>query len=138
MDPLATEKYISLATFRKTGKAVETTIWFAHADGSYFAFSLNNAGKVKRLRNSPRSRIAACDMRGRVHGEWIDAETRLIQDAEAIRKAHKVLRKKYGFQMWFNDLLSQLSGRIHKRTYLEIRLASGASRHSSEDPSRAT
>ena len=45
-DPLADEKYISLATFRKTGKSVETPIWFAHAGGSYFAFSANSAGKA--------------------------------------------------------------------------------------------
>ena len=52
MDLLAGENYINLATFRKSGKAVETPIWFAHAEGSYYAFSAGNAGKVKRLRNS--------------------------------------------------------------------------------------
>ena len=121
-DPLAAEKYISLATFRKTGKSVETPIWFAHAGGSYFAFSANNAGKVKRLRNSPRSRIAACDARGRVHGHWIDTETTILTDTAAVQKAHAALRKKYGFQMWIGDVLARLTGRIHNRAFLEIQL----------------
>ena len=122
MDPLAGENYIKLATFRKTGRAVETPIWFAHLDGRYYAFSAGNAGKVKRLRNSPRSRVAACDVRGRVHGKWQDAETHIVDDTGTAQKAHKVLHQKYGFQMWLGDLFSRLSGRFHKRAFLEIRL----------------
>ena len=126
-DPLAGEKYISLATFRKTGTAVETPIWFAHAGDSYFAFSANKAGKVKRLRNSPRSRIAACDARGRVHGHWIDTETTILTDTAAVQKAHAALRRKYGIQMWIGDVLARLTGRIHNRAFLEIQLTPEAS-----------
>ena len=122
MDPLADERYLSLATFRKNGKTVKTPIWFAERDGGYFAFSESKAGKVKRLRNSSRSRVAACDMRGRVRGEWMDTETRIVDDPEVQKDAYAALRKKYGFQMWLTDLFSRLSGRIGKRSVLEIRL----------------
>ena len=122
MDPLAGERYLSLATFRKNGVAVKTPIWFAERDGRYFAFSESKAGKVKRLRNSSRSRVAACDMRGGVKGKWMDAETLIIHDSEVQKHAYSALRKKYGLQMWFTDLVSRLTGRIGKRSVLEMRL----------------
>ncbi len=122
MDPLAGERYLSLATFRKNGRAVETPIWFAHSDGRYYAFSEAKAGKVKRLRNSPRARVAACSARGVVRGEWMNAEAQIIHDEEVQRTAYKALRAKYGAQMWITDFISRLSGRIHKRAVLEISL----------------
>lgn len=131
MDPLAGERYLSLATFRKNGVAVKTPIWFAERDGSYFAFSESKAGKVKRLRNSSRSQVAACDMRGGVKGEWMDAETMIVHDPEVQKNAYSALRKKYGLQMWFTDLVSRLTGRIAKRSVLEMRLVD--SRGDSDD-----
>ena len=74
MDPFTGEEYVSLATFRKTGKAVETPVWFAAMDGGYYVYSGSRTGKVKRLRNSPRARIAACGSRGEIHGAWLEAE----------------------------------------------------------------
>ncbi len=122
MDPLAGERYLSLATFRRNGKAVETPIWFAERDGSYFAFSESKAGKVKRLRNSSQSRVAACDMRGRVRGEWMDAETIIVHDPEVQKDAYSALQEKYGFQMSITNFFSRLAGKIGKRALLEIRL----------------
>ena len=122
MDPLAGERYLSLATFRRNGVAVKTPIWFAARDGSYFAFSESKAGKVKRLRNSSRSQVAACNARGRVRGAWMNAETVIVHDPEVQKDAYSALRKKYGFQMQLTDLLSRLTGRIGKRSVLEIRL----------------
>ena len=122
MDPLAGERYLSLATLRKNGRTVKTPIWFAERGGSYFAFSEAKAGKVKRLRNSSQSRVAACDMRGRVRGDWMDAETIIIHDPEVQKDAYAALRKKYGLQMWMTDVFSRLAGRIDKRAVLEIRL----------------
>ena len=119
---LLNERYLSLATFRRSGVAVETPVWFATAGDHLYVFSAGDAGKVKRLRNSPRSRVAACDMRGRVHGDWIDAETGIVSDPETVTKAHAALRAKYGWQMSLGDLFSGLSGRRSRRAYLEIAL----------------
>lgn len=122
MDPLAGERYVSLATFRKTGKAVETPIWFAYSDDRYYAFSEGKAGKVKRLRNSSRARVAACNVRGVVRGEWMDAEAQIVHDADVQRRAYDALRAKYGAQMRITDFFARLSGRIGKRAVLEISL----------------
>jgi len=114
--------YLSLATFRKTGLQVCTPVWFAEEDGCFFLFSNDNAGKVKRLRNSTRARVAPCDMRGRVRGEWHEAQAHLLQDPEEIRRAHHALRKKYGWQMATLDFFAGLSGRKRRRAYIAVRL----------------
>jgi PPOX class probable F420-dependent enzyme len=121
-EALLDERYLSLATFRRSGVAVETPVWFAAAGDHLYVFSAGDAGKVKRLRNSARSRVAACDVRGRVHGEWIDAETHLVSDPDSISKAHAALRAKYGWQMALGDFFSSLSGRKARRAFMEISL----------------
>jgi uncharacterized protein len=117
---LENEKHLSLATFRRDGRAVETAIWFAHDNGSLVAFTAGDSGKVKRIRNSGRARIAACSARGVVHGPWHEARAELLKDSPAIERAHAALRAKYGLLMSIGDVLSRLSGRYAKRAYLRI------------------
>ena len=115
-----TERYLSLATRRKSGKMVETPVWFAEQDGRLYVFTMADSGKVKRLRNFSESRIAACDMRGNVHGQWIDAETIILADPADQEKARLALRRKYRFQMWIADIFGAVTGRAKRRAYLEI------------------
>jgi PPOX class probable F420-dependent enzyme len=116
----ADARYLNLATFRKSGVAVETPVWFAELDGRYYVFSAGYAGKVKRLRNFSRSRIAPCDMRGKVLGPWREAESVLVVDPDEIKRAHQALRRKYGWQVVLTDFFSRLSGRIKTRAYIAI------------------
>ena len=115
-------RYLSLATFRRSGAEVKTPVWFAAADGKLYVFTAGDSGKVKRLRRSPRVRIAPSDARGKVLGVWWDAAARIISDTHAIQRARAVLRAKYGWQMWLTDLFSRLTGRIHRRAWIEIEL----------------
>jgi hypothetical protein len=124
-DPFPSERYMSLATFRRSGDAVATPVWFAWDDGRLWVFTAGGSGKVKRLRNSPRARVAACNARGRVHGPWLDAETRIVDDPAAKARAYALLSEKYGWQKWLGDLFSRLSGRIHQRRVLEVRPTGG-------------
>jgi len=99
--PFANQKYISLETYRKNSQAVRTPVWFAESDGQLYVYTLADAGKAKRLRNNPRARIAPCDMRGRVIGEWSDAQARFVQGEEATR-ANDLLDHKYWMKRFFN------------------------------------
>src|SRR5438105_12070866 len=99
--PFANQKYISLETFRKNGQGVQTPVWFAESDGQLYVYTLANAGKIKRIRNNPRVRIAPCDMRGQVKGEQREAEARLLQGEEAAR-ANALLDAKYWWKRFFN------------------------------------
>jgi PPOX class probable F420-dependent enzyme len=117
------ESYISLATFRRDGRAVETPVWFARSGERLYVFTERAAGKVKRLRNGARARVAACDVRGRVHGEWLDARGRVVAESDVERRAYAALRAKYGWQMRIVDFFSTLTGRIRGRAILEIERA---------------
>ena len=118
--PFADEPYISLETFKKNGNGVKTPVWAAPLDGKLVVMSAGDAFKVKRLRRDPHARVAACDMRGRVRGEWREGSGRILDDAADVTRAHAALRKKYGWQMAMGDFFATIAGRIKKRAYLEI------------------
>lgn len=118
-DP-ADEHYVSLATFRRNGREVRTPVWLAELDGRYYLFSENKAGKVKRIRANARARLAACDMRGRIKSEWLNANARLVTDIELIERVYTALREKYGLTMKVTDFFSKLTGRYGKRAIIEL------------------
>jgi PPOX class probable F420-dependent enzyme len=114
------QRYMVLATFRRTGAEVRTPVWFVATDGKLYLFTAGESGKVKRLHHSSRARVAASDMRGRVHGEWWDVAARIVTEPRVIERAHAALRAKYGWQVWLGDLFSRLTGRIRRRAWIEI------------------
>lgn len=116
-------RYMCLATVRRNGVEVKTPVWFAAADVNLYVFTAGEAGKVKRLRHSPRVRVAPCDARGRVQGAWQDGTGRIVTDARVIERAQAALRAKYGWQMWLLDLFSRVTGRIRRRAWIEIELS---------------
>jgi PPOX class probable F420-dependent enzyme len=113
-------RYLSLATYRASGAEVATPVWFASVEGTLYVFTGGDSGKVKRLRRSPRARVAPCDARGTPRGAWQDATARLVTDAAAIRRAEAALRRKYGWQKRLLDLGSRLTGRIRHRAWIAI------------------
>jgi PPOX class probable F420-dependent enzyme len=115
-------RYLSLATFRRNGAEVTTPVWFAAGDGKLYVFTAGASGKVKRLRHSPRARIAPSDARGRPRGAWRDATARILTEPPSIDRARTALRAKYGWQMWLTGLFSRLAGRIRNRAWIEIEL----------------
>jgi PPOX class probable F420-dependent enzyme len=115
----AGEKYLNLETFRKTGVAVATPVWFAEDSGTLYIYSLANAGKVKRIRNNPRVRIMPCDMRGNPKGDWVEARARIL-DAAGAEHAHRLLDKKYGWMKKIGGLYSRIMKRERAAIAIEI------------------
>ena len=115
-------RYMSLATFRRSGAEVATPVWFAAVDGKLYVVSAGNAGKVKRVRNTGRARVAPCDVRGGLRGAWQDAAARVITDAGLIGRSRAALRAKYGWQVRIFDFVSRLTGRAKRRAWLEVSL----------------
>ena len=113
-------RYMSLATFRRSGAEVATPVWFAAVDGKLYVVSAGGAGKVKRVRNAGRARVAPCDVRGGLRGAWQDAGARVITDAPLIDRARAALRTKYGWQVRIFDFVSRLTGRAKRRAWLEV------------------
>lgn len=93
---LAKDKYINLTTFRKTGKAVVTPVWFAEQSGTIYVESAKNAGKIKRIRHTARVTLAACTLSGKVTGPTVEGKARLLTGAQEIAIAEAALSEKYG------------------------------------------
>jgi PPOX class probable F420-dependent enzyme len=106
----ANQKYLTMETYRRTGKPVATPVWFAEENGTLYIYSLANAGKVKRIRNNPKVRIVPCDMRGNPKGEWVEAKARIL-DERGATLGHKLLNKKYGWMKRIGDAFSKLRQR---------------------------
>jgi hypothetical protein len=113
-------RYVSLATFRRDGTVVATPVWFGGVGERLYVFTAGDSGKVKRLRNSPRARVAPCDARGRLEGEWRDATARIVTDEALIQRAWTAMRGKYGWQLRLLDVVSRLTGRVHRRAWIEV------------------
>jgi PPOX class probable F420-dependent enzyme len=95
-DHLQGHKYCLLVTYRRTGKAVPTPVWFGLRDGSLYVRSEADAAKVKRIRNDPRARVAPCTARGKPLGPPAEGHARVLdQQADDVR-AEAALQANYG------------------------------------------
>ena len=95
LEQIGTEKYASFTTFRKDGRAVPTPVWVLPAGTGVAIWTVSDSWKVKRARNNPRVTVAACDVRGNVRGEAIEAHARIGDHADR-RRIGEGLKRKYG------------------------------------------
>jgi len=92
-------RYLSLETFRKNGQGVRTPVWFAAEPAAgvpqtLYVYSTADSGKAKRLRNNSRVRVAPCDARGNLRGDWLEARAAIVTGDEASR-GMRLLNQKY-------------------------------------------
>ena len=123
---LARERYVNLATFRKSGAEVKTPIWFASDPQDprrLWMYTNGKSGKVKRIRNGGRSRVAACNARGGVHGPWLDATSRIEGDPRQRARAFDLLIQKYGWQARLLLIGARIGNTWKDRAILEVTLA---------------
>ena len=118
------EKYINLSTQKKDSTSVNTPVWFAQDEdkNSFYVFSHGEAGKVKRIRNFSSVKVATCNFKGDLHGEWLSAEAKLLNkdQEESIKLGYRLLHKKYP-SMRILDIFSKLSGNYKKRQLIEFK-----------------
>ena len=88
------QRYISLATFRKTGVPVYTPIWFAEENDKLYFMTNSKLGKVKRMRNNPQVKIAPCTMRGKITGPEFSATARILP-ADYAARVRRAINAKY-------------------------------------------
>ncbi|MFZ0144098.1 MAG: PPOX class F420-dependent oxidoreductase [Candidatus Sulfotelmatobacter sp.] len=88
------QKYISLATFRKSGVKVATPVWFGEDGGKLYVMTLSKMGKTKRIRNNPQVTVAPCTMRGKLTGPEIAAIARILPPEEQAH-ARQTINRKY-------------------------------------------
>ena len=115
----ANQKYLNLESFKRDGTLIQTPMWFAEDGGVFYAYTLANAWKVKRIRRNSRVRIAPCTMRGKVTGYWVKAEAEIVDDMTA-EHGHALLLQKYGWKKRLGNIFSGLLKR--ERVVITIRL----------------
>lgn len=110
-------QYANLTTFRKTGVPVTTPVWFALQGGKVYITTEVGAGKLKRIRHTPRVEIGPSDARGTSLGPTVGGQARLLPPAEHAQ-ADGVLSRKYRLLyklfMWAGRL------RRGERTFIEV------------------
>jgi uncharacterized protein len=118
--PFAGQKYLNLETFKKNGTGVKTPVWFAadpsasldSNDAKLYVYTIGVSGKVKRIRNNPRVKIAPCDMRGKVLGEWTEARAEIVTGQQDVRGT-QLLKKKYFPWKQLLDFFAKFRNRNH-------------------------
>ncbi len=110
------EKFVSFATFRKSGVAVATPTWITSLDGGRLGFwTSSTAGKTKRLRNDPRVTLQPCDSRGKVKSDShpVAGTAMLISSGPDYDAIQTQIKAKYGVMVPISRLMNRL-GHIGK------------------------
>jgi len=120
---LVNEKYINLTTFRQSGQAVPTAVWFVIQNGRLYVHTGGQTGKAKRIRANGRAQVAPSDARGNPKGEFIPAAGRQVDAAGLVQTLEAAFRQKYGLQYRALGLLSPFRrNRIGNSIIIELEL----------------
>jgi len=96
LDQFNNQLFLNLETYRKTGEALQTPVWFVEDKTILYLRTIVKSGKVKRIRNNPKVKVACCEADGRITGQWIDGQARLITDPSEADRIEKKFDAKYG------------------------------------------
>jgi len=107
----ADRRYLNLESYRKSGAAVRTPLWFAEQEGVLYVYSVADSGKVKRIRNDARVRVVPCTLRGTPRGEWVEGRAQIL-DAAGAARGHQLQRRKYLLKR-VGDFFGRLRQRQH-------------------------
>ena len=93
--------HVSLTTFRRNGQAVPTPVGGLVQDGTLYALTPPDTGKVKRLRNNPQVTIAPCNMKGAVPDDVpaVRATARLLDPAGTARVEEMMRRRFFMYRL---------------------------------------
>jgi uncharacterized protein len=121
-DEVAKARHILLTTFTKDGRPKPTVIWAARDGNRLLVITEGDSWKVKRIRNTPRVTLAACDMRGNVKSEAIDA-TAAVLDKSHNADVYDAIGKRYGIVGKVFNTFSKWRGGMDKNVGLELKAA---------------
>jgi len=109
LEEIESEKYISLETYRKNNQAVRTPVWFVIKNDLIYVVTRDQTGKAKRLRNNQQVKIATCNFKGKVSGEWVSGTAKILSEEET-KEVVKWRDKKIGFMAKIGKFLTKSKG----------------------------
>ena len=124
-ESLRGHEYCLLTTFRRSGEPVPTPVWFGLAAGNVYFRTEEAVGKVKRIRNDPRVRVAPCTFRGRPLGPPAQGRARVLSARQECEHAERAIAANYGaFRKLYEGAGSRMSSIV--MVYVEIAPAASA------------
>jgi uncharacterized protein len=117
---LAREQCIALTTFRKSGQGVMTPVWFALGRGTVYVETHGDAGKLKRLRHTPRVALAPCTYSGNVTGSVREGYARILAEPGEKAAASTALAKKYGVMLSIYHFARAVRRRLQRKGDIEV------------------
>jgi uncharacterized protein len=117
---VAKSEYILLTTFTKDGRPKPTAIWAAPQGDGLVVITQETSWKVKRIRNTPRVTLAACDMRGNPKGEAVEAIATIL-DKSANDTTYDAIGKRYGLVGKTFNFFSKLRGGLKNNVSIELK-----------------
>lgn len=94
-EQLKKAKFISLETYKKSGEAVRTPVWFAIEGDLIYFHTPATSGKVKRLRRNPKVRVAPCSRFGKIEGDWFEGVATEL-GKEEVERVIKLVNSRLG------------------------------------------
>ena len=119
---LAASDYLLLTTFTRDGRAKPTPVWAAADGDRALVITPEQSWKVKRIRNTPRVTVAACDVRGRPKGPAVEAHATVL-DKSHNGEVYAAIAARYGLIGRVFGVFSRLRGGMHNNVGLELRAA---------------
>lgn len=111
LSEIESQKYISIETYRKNGTPVQTPVWFVVKNEQIYIVTRDKTGKIKRLRNNQKVKIATCTIKGKITGKWTNGSAKILTDSET-KEAVNWRDKKYGFIAKIAKFLSKSKGNL--------------------------
>jgi PPOX class probable F420-dependent enzyme len=117
---VAKSDYILLTTFTKDGRPKPTAVWAPPDGDRLLIITQETSWKVKRIRNTPRVTIAACDVRGNTKGEEVEAVAAIL-DKSVNGRTYDLIAKRYGLFGKAFSVFSKLRGGMSKNVTIELK-----------------
>ncbi|HZQ31015.1 MAG TPA: PPOX class F420-dependent oxidoreductase [Mycobacterium sp.] len=118
---IAKSQYILLTTFTKDGRPKPTPIWAAPDGDRLLVITEEDSWKVKRIRNTSRVTLAACDLRGNPKSDAVEA-TATILDKSHNDAVYSAIGKRYGLiGKVFNLFSKYIRNGMQKNVGLELK-----------------
>jgi PPOX class probable F420-dependent enzyme len=126
LEQLRRHNYCLLVTYRRSGEAVPTPVWFGVADGKVYVVTDVDSMKVKRIRANPRVRVAPSSLRGKPLGAPIEGDARVLSAAER-DAGERALADHYGLgRRIFEGTIGANGLRRARAAYIEVTPLGGA------------
>jgi len=115
-DVLGAERFVSLTTFRRSGRPVSTPVWIARDGDALVVTTPTDSGKVKRLRNSDRVELRPCSRMGAIDDaiQPVQGSAALVSEEASVARSTDAIRAKYGFEYRLTLFIERMVARQQK------------------------